>query len=81
MVKNVSKGDKITAFWANSLVNEVNNGQGIKLGRRSIPSSNGHSIQMASEPAFQIRYSMDNQFTLNTGQIYLDGVLIESLTD
>lgn len=76
VIKNVSRGEPITALWANSLVNEVNLNQGIRLRGRNVNDSSGSRIQMASEPAFQIRYTKNGYVTLNAGQIYINGYLV-----
>lgn len=76
VIKNVSRGEPITALWANSLVNEVNLNQGIRLRGRNVNESSGSRIQMASEPAFQIRYTKNGHITLNAGQIYVNGYLV-----
>lgn len=76
VVKNVGRGEPITAFWANSLVNEVNMKQGLHLSGRSIPRPSMRNLQLASEPAFQIRYTKSGDVTLNAGQIYINGLLV-----
>ena len=76
VVKNVGRGEPITAFWANSLVNEVNLKQGIHLSGRSIPRPSMRNLQLTSEPAFQIRYTKSGDITLNAGQIYINGLLV-----
>ena len=77
VIKNVSRGEAITAAWANSLVNEVNLQQGgIRLVGRNVNEISGTRIQMASEPAFQIRYTKNGYVTLNAGQIYVNGYLV-----
>lgn len=76
VIKNVSRGEPITALWANSLVNEVNLNQGIRLRGRNVNESSGSRIQMASEPAFQIRFTKNGYVTLNAGQIYVNGYLV-----
>lgn len=76
VVKNVGRGEPITAFWANSLVNEVNMKQGIHLSGRSIPRPSMRNLQLTSEPAFQIRYTKSGDITLNAGQIYINGLLV-----
>lgn len=76
VIKNVSRGEPITALWANSLVNEVNLNQGIRLRGRNVNESSGSRIQMASEPAFQIRFTKNGYVTLNAGQIYINGYLV-----
>ena len=76
VVKNVGRGEPITAFWANSLVNEVNLKQGVHLSGRSIPRPSMRNLQLTSEPAFQIRYTKSGDITLNAGQIYINGLLV-----
>ena len=78
VVKSVGKGEAITAFWANSLVNAVNMTGGTHLSGRSIPRPSMRNVQLASEPAFQIRYTKSGQITLNAGQIYINGLLVGS---
>lgn len=76
VVKNVGRGEPITAYWANSLVNEVNMKQGLHLSGRSIPRPSMRNLQLSSEPAFQIRYTKSGDVTLNAGQVYINGLLV-----
>ena len=81
LVKNVTSGEPITAFWANSVANNVNMGTGLHLQARRIHGSHMRPLQMASEPAFQVRYAKSGAITLNAGQIYFNGLLVSPTVD
>ena len=81
MIKTVSKGEAIKATWANSIVNTLNSMGGINYTNRSIENHLGKGFQFASNAAFQIRYTKNGQFTINSGQIYVDGELICLIED
>lgn len=80
VVKTVTSGQPIKAGWANSLVNEVNTKQGLKLGGRSASSTSLRPIRIDNEPAFQIS-KRNGVYSINAGQIYINGILIESETN
>ena len=79
VVKTVTSGQPIKAGWANSLVNEVNTKQGLKLGGRSASSTSLRPIRIDNDPAFQIS-KRNGVYSINAGQIYINGILIESET-
>ena len=76
VVKEVQRGEPISASWANSLVKAVNTYGGISHSDRVGSATYLKPIQLASEPAWQIRYTKNHQITLNAGQIYIDNQLI-----
>lgn len=76
VVKEVQSGEPISASWANSLVKAVNTYGGRVSGERMGSATYLKPIQLASEPAWQIRYTKGHQVTLNAGQIYIDNQLI-----
>lgn len=79
VVKTVTSGQPIKAGWANSLVNEINTKQGLKLGGRSASSTSLRPIRIDNDPAFQIS-KRNGVYSINAGQIYINGILIETET-
>ena len=77
IVKTVSSGQPITAAWANSLVGVVNtptitcltSHPNFRKGNRGIRN-------MQNDAAFHVRLSY-GVYTLNTGQIYMNGLLVQ----
>lgn len=76
VVKEVQSGEPISASWANSLVKAVNTYGGTSHSDRAGDATLAKPIQLASEPAWQIRYTKNHQITLNAGQIYINNQLI-----
>lgn len=77
VIKTVTKGQPIKASWANSLVHEVNTKEGLRLkGTRTYSNFNLPS-QAVNDTAWQIRRSV-GCISLNAGQIYINGILIDS---
>lgn len=76
VVKEVQSGEPISASWANSLVKAVNTYGGTSHSDRGGSATYVKPMQLASEPAWQIRYTKNHQITLNAGQIYIDNQLI-----
>ena len=76
VVKEVQSGEPISASWANSLVKAVNTHGGTSHSDRAGDATLAKPIQLASEPAWQIRYTKNHQITLNAGQIYINNQLI-----
>lgn len=75
-LSNVSTGDKITARWANSLINEVNKLQPLEIKTTRMDYTGVDFTCMADySEAFHMEWSNGN-ITLNAGQIYLNGQLI-----
>lgn len=77
VIKTVTKGQPIKAAWANSLVHEVNTKEGLRLkGTRTYSNFNfpSHAV---NDTAWQIRRSV-GCISLNAGQIYINGILIDS---
>lgn len=75
-LSNVSTGDKITARWANSLINEVNKLQPLEIKTTRMDYTGVDFTCMADySEAFHMEWSNGN-LTLNAGQIYLNGQLI-----
>lgn len=79
VVKTVTSGQPIKAGWANSLVNEINTKQGLKLGGKSASSTSLRPIRIDNDPAFQIS-KRNGVYSINAGQIYINGILIETET-
>lgn len=78
MINTVSKGEPIRATWANSIALELNHPNGLNLRSKHRAENYSRPMQYASEPAFQIRTTSNYDYTLNTGQIYIDGELVEA---
>lgn len=77
IVKNVVSGQPITAAWANSLVNNVNQKVGVSIPQRAIHSTVGKAGAIcANDAAFQISI-VEGKVVLNAGQIYINGHLVK----
>lgn len=78
-VKNVTKGEKITANWANSLVDTVNALGGVDLRGRSARNSNKNTHRpYQPHSQFLIRKTANLTYTIEAGSIFVDGELIQS---
>lgn len=77
ILKNVSKGDPITATWANSLINKINHNRDLDLrGRVRIPPQYNKPFRLQYDEAWKIRIDEDMIYRLNSGQIYINNNLI-----
>lgn len=78
-IKNVTKGEKITANWANSLVDTVNALGGADLRGRSAGNSNKNTHRpYQPHSQFLIRKTANLSYTIEAGSVFVDGVLIQS---
>ena len=79
MVKNVTKGERITANWANSLVDTVNALGGADLRGRNAGNSNKNTHRpYQPHSQFLIRKTANLSYTIEAGSVFVDGVLIQS---
>lgn len=77
IVKTVSSGQPITAAWANSLVGVVNTPTINNLSSHpNFKKSNRGIRDIQSDAAFHVRFTY-GVYTLNTGQIYMNGLLVQ----
>ena len=75
ILKTVTKGEPITATWANSIIHEVNNKSGnYAKGRYTYTHYNTPSKAQSSE-AWKITYN-NGTYSLNAGQVYINGLLV-----
>lgn len=74
-VQFVSKGQPITAFWANSLVNAINT-QSTGKGQSHINTGYNPLHQYVNPAAFQIQMTSSGAFTIEPGTIFINGVEI-----
>ena len=78
-IKNVTKGEKITANWANSLVDTVNALGGADLRGRNAGNSNKNTHRpYQPHSQFLIRKTANLSYTIEAGSVFVDGVLIQS---
>lgn len=78
-IKNVTKGEKITASWANSLVDTVNSLGGLDLRGHSAGNNNKNTHKpYQPHSQFLIRKTANLTYTIEAGSIFVDGELIES---
>lgn len=77
ILKNVSKGDPITATWANSLINKINHNGDLDLrGGVTLPPQYKKPVRLQYDEAWKIRLDEDMIYRLNSGQIYINNNLI-----
>ena len=78
IVKNVAPGLPITASWANSLVNAVNQSSNVVIPKNSVEFTKGKtSIFFENNSAWQISLTPERKAFLNAGQIYVNGMLVK----
>lgn len=77
-IKNVTKGERISATWANSLVDTVNAMQGVDLrGTSATPTAKGTHRPYQPHSQFLIKRLSDLSFSIEAGSVFVDGALIE----
>ena len=78
IVKNVAPGIPITASWANSLVNAVNQSGNVVIPKNSVEFTKGKTnIFFENNSAWQISLTPERKVFLNAGQIYVNGMLVK----
>lgn len=79
IVKNVAPGIPITAAWANSLVNAVNQSEQLVIPKNSVEFTKGKTnIFFENNSAWQISLTPERKVFLNAGQIYVNGLLVKA---
>lgn len=77
-LKRVQQGEPITAFWANSLVNQLDTMTTLPIAKRG--GNTGTGLNQWSYPAgFQIQMSSSGAWTIEPGCIFVQGKLINGL--
>lgn len=77
-IKNVTKGERISAIWANSIVDTVNAMQGVDLrGTSAAPTAKGIHRPYQPHSQFLIKKLSDLSYSIEAGSIFIDGTLIE----
>ena len=74
-VQFVRKGEPITAFWANSLVNAVNT-QSTSKGQAHVNTGYNPLHQYVNPAAFQIQMTQSGCYTIEPGTIFINGTEI-----
>lgn len=78
IVKNVSPGQPITAAWANSLVNTVNQKNGILVPHSRIDNTKAKGGALFSDSeAWKVNVANDGKIILNAGQVFINGLLVK----